>query len=384
MDAKRAKPAGIKEIARQLGISIGTVDRALHHRSGVNAETQARVLAKAADLNYQPNLAARNLKLNRRLRIAVHVPEQIASFFQPLREGIRAAIATLPHVKLDVDFRSYPRLGEGDVALLEQELTQQADGLLMVPGNPSAVEGLIRKFAARGTAVLCVASDAPRSERTASVCVDATTSGALAAELLAKLVRTEAPVAIITGQLSTFDHGEKLRGFAGMLATVAPHLTLLPVLETHERAEDAYQATRTLLARKTPPAGLYVSTANSLSVLRAVEECGLLGKIEIVTTDLFTELVPYLEAGKVTATIYQRPFTQGKVALEALVRSLLDGVRPEPCQRLAPHIILRSNLHLFLPRMESVTESADEAANEAADEAAEAVRHARKGRRTSR
>jgi LacI family transcriptional regulator len=171
----------------------------------------------------------------------------------------------------------------------------------------------------------------------------------MAAELLGKFIRTEATVAIITGQLSTFDHGEKLRGFAGMLATVAPHLRLLPAVETHERAEDAYQATLALLRRTPPPAGLYVSTANSLSVLRAVEEMGLLGKIEIITTDLFPELVPYLEAGHVSATIYQRAFTQGRVAMDTLVRYLAEGVRPEPCQRLAPHIILRSNLHLFLP-----------------------------------
>ena len=349
MDEQRTRPAGIKEIARQLGISIGTVDRALHNRSGVSAGTRARVLAMAELLDYQPNLAARNLKLNRGLRIAVHLPEQIASFFDPLRAGVRAAMAVLPHIKLDVEFRSYARLGEGDVALLEQDLERGFDGILLAPGMPAALEGVLHRFAAQNTAVMCVASDAPGSERTASITVDAATSGALAAELLGKLIRTEAAVAILTGNLNTFDHGEKLRGFSAMLQSAAPHLTLLPVIETHERTEEAYQAARALLQGPRPPAGLYVSTANSLPVLRAVEESGLLGKMEIIATDLFAELVPYLEAGHVTATIYQRPFTQGKVALETMVRYLAEGVQPESCTRLAPHIILRSNLHLFLP-----------------------------------
>jgi DNA-binding LacI/PurR family transcriptional regulator len=77
-------PPSIKDIAQALGISIGTVDRALHGRSGVNPATRARVLKKAEQLGYRPNIAARALKLNRRLRIGVYFPRDIASFFDPL------------------------------------------------------------------------------------------------------------------------------------------------------------------------------------------------------------------------------------------------------------------------------------------------------------
>jgi hypothetical protein len=63
-----SKPNGIKEIAEALNISIGTVDRALHARAGVSAETRERVLQTAERLNYRANVAARNLKLNRNVR----------------------------------------------------------------------------------------------------------------------------------------------------------------------------------------------------------------------------------------------------------------------------------------------------------------------------
>ncbi|HLY64073.1 MAG TPA: helix-turn-helix domain-containing protein, partial [Chloroflexota bacterium] len=56
-------PAGIKEIAKALGISIGTVDRALHGRAGISPQTRAKVLRMADKLNYRPNIAARSLKL---------------------------------------------------------------------------------------------------------------------------------------------------------------------------------------------------------------------------------------------------------------------------------------------------------------------------------
>ncbi len=87
---RRSKPSrqvGIKDLAASLGISIGTVDRALQNRPGVNPVTRDRVLKMAEKLGYRPNVAARFLKLNRSLRIAVLLPAEIATFFQPLREG---------------------------------------------------------------------------------------------------------------------------------------------------------------------------------------------------------------------------------------------------------------------------------------------------------
>ncbi|HZU08931.1 MAG TPA: LacI family DNA-binding transcriptional regulator, partial [Pseudacidobacterium sp.] len=65
MKQKSTKPAGIKEIAAALNISIGTVDRALHDRPGVSPKTRAKVMKMAEKLNYRPNVAARSLKLNR-------------------------------------------------------------------------------------------------------------------------------------------------------------------------------------------------------------------------------------------------------------------------------------------------------------------------------
>lgn len=351
------KTAGIKQIAAEAGISIGTVDRALHNRPGVNSKTRNRVLKIAEKLGYRPNLAARNLKLNRRLRIAIHLPRHIASFFGPLRDGVRETATAINGATIDLVFRTYPHLGEGDVRLLEEDLEGDYDGVLMTAGNPTHVEPIIRRFAERGTAVVCVASDAPRSARLASVAVDAGVSGSIAAELLGAVLQSESSVAAITGDLNTFDHAEKLRGFAAALATMAPHLSLLPAIETHESQKEAYRATLALLKRKPRPAGIYINTANSLPVLRAIDENAMWGRIKIVTTDLFVELVPLIESSRILATLYQRPFTQGKLAFETLCRYLIQNIQPESITRVAPHIVLRSNLPLFVDRLPGGLES---------------------------
>jgi len=333
--------SSIKDIAQALGISIGTVDRALHGRARISSETRARVLAKVEQLGYRPNIAARSLKLNRRFRVGVYFPRHTASFFDPLRDGVRAAASETSGANVELVFRTFPRLGEGDVELLTADLDQKFDG------NPTRIEPLLRKLDRKGVPIVCVADDCPRSKRLSSVSADAFTCGAVAAELFSRALHTSGHVAAITGTLAILDHSEKMRGFAETLAALAPSLTMLPPTESHGKPAEAYRQTKKLLARNPLPLGIYVSTANSLPVLRALSERGLLGKISLITADIFPELYPYIQSGQILATLNQRPFTQGKAALELLLRFLIHGIEPKLVNRFNPHIVMRSNLALF-------------------------------------
>lgn len=347
MSRSSSQQSGIKDIASALGVSIGTVDRALHDRPGVNPTTRDRVLRMADKLGYRPNVAARALKLNRRVRVAVQLPKEIASFFEPLREGIRNGATASFGAGLEMHFADNPRFGSGDLELLEKAFKDKYDGIICAPSDASEASPLIDELHRRGTAALCVASDAPRSKRLASIAVDGYASGAVAADLLMHTLPSPCSVATITGALRTLDHAEKLRGFAATLALLAPHLTLLPALESHDNPKEAYQQAKALLEKHPEMRGLYVSTANSLPVLRAVQEKRNARRIRIITTDLFPELASLVESGEVMATLYQRPFTQGKLAIQALLRYLIEGVQPNTITRLAPHVVLRGNLPIF-------------------------------------
>ena len=347
--ANSAPPVGIKDIARALGISTGTVDRALHAKPGINPMTRARVLRTAEALGYRPNLAARYLKSKKTLKISVHLPREIALFWDSLREGIREAAAMFEPT-LHVDFRSYPRLGKGDVALFEQALNEGTNGLIIAPGDPAALKSLIRKASQRGIPVACVVTDAPETPRLTSVSADPFTVGAVAGELMTRFVPHGGPAAFFTGWLSMQDHADKLRGFQSSL-DAAGTLKLDAVVEAHDDEREAHKRAVNLLKAHPDLKAIYVSTVNSLPVLRAVEELGRTHDFTIVTTDLFPELVSWIRAGTVVATVYQRPISQGRLALQALYQFLADGTCPQPRIKVVPHVVMRSNLDLFLERM---------------------------------
>ena len=51
----------MKDIARELGVSVVTVSKALRNHDDISEETRQRVLKRMAELNYRPNMMARGL-----------------------------------------------------------------------------------------------------------------------------------------------------------------------------------------------------------------------------------------------------------------------------------------------------------------------------------
>src|ERR1044072_6568133 len=68
------KPATIKDIAKQLNISISTVSRAMRNAPDVSSETRKAVMALSEELNYQPNKLALSLKQKQTHNMGVIVP----------------------------------------------------------------------------------------------------------------------------------------------------------------------------------------------------------------------------------------------------------------------------------------------------------------------
>jgi LacI family transcriptional regulator, galactose operon repressor len=343
-------PVGIKDIARALGISTGTVDRALHAKPDVSAATRERVLPMAETLGYRPNLAARYLKSKKQIRISVQLPKKIALFWDSLRQGIRDAAAPFAPT-LHVDFRTYPSLGHGDIPLFDEALRDGANGLIIAPGNPAALTPHLRQAERRKIPVVCVVTDAPESLRLTSVSADPFTVGAVAGELLSRFLPEGGEVAFFTGWLQMQDHADKLRGFESSIRASHPALTIAQAIEAHDDEREGRRRALSVLRAHPRLKGIYVSTVNSLPVLRAAEEEGRLAGLTVVTTDLFPELVEWIRAGKVAATVYQRPVNQGRLALQALYQYLLNGAKPASRLRVVPHVVMRSNLDLFLERL---------------------------------
>ncbi len=121
-----------KDLARILGVSLGTIDRAFRNRPGIKAETREKILAAAREYGYKPNIIARNLKRMRTSEIGLIVHDLENEFFAQLVNAIQE-IAWSHDFFLQVAVSRRDR--ERERTALEHMAGRNVDGILLFPAS---------------------------------------------------------------------------------------------------------------------------------------------------------------------------------------------------------------------------------------------------------
>jgi LacI family transcriptional regulator len=349
------------DIADALGISTGTVHRALHDHPGVNSMTRTRVLQMSKNMGYRPNVAARLLSQNKQFRVSINTLKGTTSFWDEVRGGIKEEARALGMHDTDTEFRTFPGLGEGEEEAFEAAMAAESDGIILFPSRPRSLRTWMRRASRSKIPVVCVSTDAPDTSRIAVVSVDTMASGSLAADLMGRFLNQKGKVAVTLSALAITEHAEKLTAFEKTLSTLHPGLSLLDPIEDHDVESEAYDKCRKLFTSHPDLAGIYVTTEASIPVVQAARDAQILDRLTIIATDLFPALIEQIRGGKVAATIYQRPHTQGRLAFRVLQEFLVYGRCPAFRITLAPHLIMLGNLDFFLQKQASAGTSVGDA-----------------------
>ena len=342
------KKVTLFDLADALGVSTGTVHRALHNHTGVSPLTKTRVVQMAKSMGYRPNLAARYLSRRKQLRISVNTLKGTQSYWDEVRTGIQKEADSLSLGSVQLEFRTYPGIGEGEAEAFEEAVKSGVNGIITYPSQPEHMRCWMRRAMRAQIPVICVTTDAASTGRLAVVSIDTMISGSLAADLLGRLLKGNGKVALTLGDLAITEHAEKRQAFMDTLRRFYPAMSLVETIEDHAFNAEAYEKCRKLFAAHPDMAGIYVCTEVCLPVVDAARDAGILPNLLIIATDLFPPLVEHIRAGRVLATIYQRPYTQGRMAFRVLYEFLLEGSCPAYHVTLAPHLVMRGNLEYFL------------------------------------
>src|SRR5215471_16819629 len=142
-----SSPVRLKDIARELNVSVMTVSKVVRDCADVGAETRSRVLAKIKEMNYQPNWVARSLAARRTFIIGLIVPDLMHSFFAEIAKGVAETIRPLGY---DVVICNSEEDGAVESREVERLLARQVDGLLIASAQPPSSSGLFERIDARG------------------------------------------------------------------------------------------------------------------------------------------------------------------------------------------------------------------------------------------
>ncbi|HEU4911707.1 MAG TPA: LacI family DNA-binding transcriptional regulator [Actinomycetes bacterium] len=120
----------LRDVADLAGVSVKTVSNVVNGSAPVTAGTRAKVDAALTQLNYRPNLAARNLRRGRSGLVALAVPEIDSPYFAELARRIATA-AERQGWTLLIDQTEGD--GERERLVTEGFRSQLIDGLIFSP-----------------------------------------------------------------------------------------------------------------------------------------------------------------------------------------------------------------------------------------------------------
>jgi len=132
---KSPKPATLKDVAREAGVSAMAVSNALNNRGGVSAETREKILEAAHKLHYTPNLVAQSLRNAKTHSIGVVMCDSSQYVFTQLLRGVEHAASAANYSVL---LANTDQNRAAEAKAIDLLVSKRIDGLLLAA--PLAVE----------------------------------------------------------------------------------------------------------------------------------------------------------------------------------------------------------------------------------------------------
>nr|WP_299501247.1 LacI family DNA-binding transcriptional regulator [uncultured Rhizobium sp.] len=222
-------PYPLKDIAFQAGLSLATVDRAVHQRPGVRQTTRLRIDAAIAELDRQyaqSGLAGRRFVID----IVMETPQR---FSNAVRAAFEAELAGMRPAAFSARFHVAETMSERDLITILKSIRRRGSHgvVLKVPATPAMSE-MAGSLLEAGIPVVTLVTDLPAVVRTGYVGMDNHVAGATAAYLLGRMAGT-LPGKVLVALSSAHFAGEeeRERGFRLALQERFPWLSAVTVSE---------------------------------------------------------------------------------------------------------------------------------------------------------
>jgi LacI family transcriptional regulator len=128
-------PVRIKDIAADLGVSLMTVSKVLRGEPGISEATRQRVLKRAKELNYVPNVNARSLVTGQSFLVGMVVPDLLHPFFADVARGLSQALRREGFFLIVTSSEEDPELEAREI---EQLMARRLDALVIASVRPNA------------------------------------------------------------------------------------------------------------------------------------------------------------------------------------------------------------------------------------------------------
>lgn len=257
----------IADVAREAGVSKGTVSLALNGSPRISEDTRRRVEASAAALHYQPNHAAASLRKQTTQAIALAVPDVSNPVYTEIAKSVQQAAKQRGYHLYLISTENQPHEESHALDTLTRRLV---DGLILISLRGAAIlQEALRQVPGRVVVI---------GRLTQPVSDNVTVNSAAGASLaLHHLWQADCQhVAFINGAPGTVPAHERLRGVQDAYRTSGKILPAEYTVQADFTLDGGYRAAQELLRREVPIDGLFCANdLMAVGAMRALRHHGL-------------------------------------------------------------------------------------------------------------
>lgn len=343
----------IKDIARLANVSVGTVDRVLHGRTGVSEASRKRVEEILKQLDYQPNMYASALASNKKYTFTCLLPQhQEGDYWTDVEMGIKRAVAAFSDFHITLSITYYDQyeytsfLNAGDAMLQEEP-----DGVLLAPTIPEMTEKLTTKLKERAIPYIFIDSNVPSLSPLAFYGQKSDQSGYFAARIAMMLGQYPKEIVIFRqikeGRLGSNQQSNREKGFRQYMQEHFPQCNIVE-LNLYAKRPDEDEALMDAFFAEHPHMTCGI-TFNS-KVYIAGEYLLKHGKknFKLIGYDLLHRNVHCLKEGAVDFLIAQQPTLQGYNGIESLCNHLIFKKEIKQCNYMPITLLAAENVDFYL------------------------------------
>ena len=327
----------MNDIAKKLNISVNTVSKALNGKSKISEELRSKVIETANKMGYVKNKHASSLAMAP-FKIGVIICGYDKNYYKYTIEGLEKAFRSLIDGNISYEISLFEIDDSVSSKVMDKLSWFEAEGfngIIINDFHSPLLSDRIKCLREKGIEIVLLNYDLTGSNRSFSVTNNYSLSAYMAAELMAISLKHSENKNVILGTLSrkSFGQNELYKNFKEAAAKYGLHLC-----SVSDSVDD-------LIDSITPDImGIYITHAKSIKICEKIEKLNRESGFTptLIVSDLYDEMIPYIESSIITATVYQDPVKQAYDAVIKLYNILLGTEKKEDVI-IKPKLLLKSS-----------------------------------------
>jgi len=257
----------MKDVAKEAGVSLGTVSNVLNNRPSVLPENRERVLAAVKKLGFRYNMAARTLRTKTSKNIGLIIQSISNPFYPELARGVEDAANK---AGLTVFLCNVDRDVQKERAYIDALISKNADGIILVKPQISLAE--VDEICNRCPVILIEAGNTVKPQHNViSINDDIGTNQAM--DLLYEYGHRK--IAFISGKVDS-QSSRRYEAYVQFLERKGIAINKDYIISGDYDWNSGYIAANALLKLSDPPTAIFaVNDLMAIGAMKAIQESGL-------------------------------------------------------------------------------------------------------------